>query len=155
MSKGRFWLRDTVTALARLKRFEKKSVVGPISEYIAERPVFYRRFRNNKDEVVAYLCRFDFLQCVISVAETGDLTACYPNFGGFYKERTEPIIVDLVTGGKSREALPNIDDETLAKIIVDLDRLADREFFSYAAWDAGHWSDKRVTEFLARHTRQE
>ncbi len=155
MREGRYWLRDTVTALARLKRFEKKSFIGPISEYIAERPVFFRRFRNNKDEVVAYLCRFDFLQCVISVAETGDLSACYPNFGGFYKERTEPIIVDLVVGGKSREALPNVDDETLAKIIVELDHLADREFFSYAAWDAWHWSDKRVTEFLARHGRKE
>jgi hypothetical protein len=151
MRKGRFWLRDTVTALARLKRFEKNSLIGPISEYVAERPVFYRRFRNNKDAVVANLCQFDFLQCVISVVEAGDLIACYPNFGGFYKERTEPVVVDLVSGGKSREALPGIDDETLAKIMVDLDRLADREFFSYAAWDGGHWSDKRVTEFLARY----
>jgi len=151
MRKGRFWLRDTVTALARLKRFEKKSLLGPISEYVAERPVFFRRFRNNKDAVVAGLCQFDFLQCVTSVAEAGDLMACYPNFGGFYKERTEPIVTDLVTGGKSREALPNVDDRGLAKIIVDLDRLADREFFSYAAWDAGHWSDNRVTEFLARY----
>jgi hypothetical protein len=155
MRRGRFWLRDTVTALARLRRFEKKSLIGPISEYVAERPVFYRRFRGNKDEVVAHLCQFDFLQCVISVAEAGDLTACYPNFGGFYKERTEPIIIDLVTGGKSREALPGINDEVLAEIIAELDRLADREFFSYAAWDGGHWSDRRVTEFLARHGRTE
>jgi len=150
MREGRFWLRDTVTALARLKRFEKKSLLGPISEYVAERPVFFRRFRNNKDAVVASLCQFDFLQCVISVAEAHDLMACYPNFGGFYKERTEPIVTDLVTGGKSREALPNVDDRSLAKIIAELDQLADREFFSYAAWDAGHWSDSRVTEFLAR-----
>lgn len=155
MRKGRFWLRDTVTALARLKRFEKKSLLGPISEYVAERPVFFRRFRNNKDAVVASLCQFDFLQCVISVAEAGDLLACYPNFGGFYKERTEPIVVDLVTGGKSREALPGVNDETLARISVDLDRLADREFFSYAAWDAGHWSDQRVTDFLARYGRRD
>jgi hypothetical protein len=47
--------------------------------------------------------------------------------------------------------ITNVDDETLAKIIVDLDRLADREFFSYAAWDAGHWSDKRVTPPLHVH----
>jgi hypothetical protein len=151
MRKGRFWLRDTVTALARLERFEKKSLIGPISEYVAERPVFYRRFRSNKDAVVASLCQFDFLQCVISVAETGDQGACYPNFGGFYKERTEPIVVDLVTGGKSREALPAVDDKTLAKIILDLDRLADTQFFSFAAWDGGLWRDKRVMEFLARH----
>ena len=81
--------------------------------------------------------------------------ACYPNFGGFYKERTEPIVVDLVTGGKSREALPNVDDKSLARIILDLDRLADEEFFSYAAWDAGHWDDRRVTDFLARYASRE
>jgi hypothetical protein len=69
MRKARFWLRDTVTTLARLQRFEKKSLIGPISEYVAERPVFYRRFRSNKDTVVNCLCQFDFLQCVISVAE--------------------------------------------------------------------------------------
>jgi hypothetical protein len=60
-----------------------------------------------------------------------------------------------VIGEKPREALPNVDNETLAKIIVELDRLADREFFSYAAWDAGHWSDPRVTAFLARHAHPE
>ena len=152
MRKGRFWLRDTVTALARLRRFDKRSLIGPISEYVSERPVFYRRFRNNKDTVVNTLCQFDFLQCVISVAETESIMACYPNFGGFYKDRTEPIVVDLVTGGKAREALPNVDDKTLGRIILDLDRLAAREFFSFAGWDAGDWSDKRVTNFLVRQT---
>lgn len=160
--KGRFWLRDTVTALARLNLFRKdaggtttKPLLGPISEYIAERPVFYRRFRNNKDDVVSFLCRFDFLQCVVSVTHTGELSACYPNFGGFYKERTEPIVVDLVTGGKSREALQDVDDKTLATTILQLDRLAAREFFSYAGWDAGSWSDNRVTEFLGRYAAGE
>jgi hypothetical protein len=152
LRKGRFWLRDTVTALARLQRFEKRSLIGPISEYVAERPVFYRRFRSNKDTVVNCLCQFDFLQCVISVAEAENIMACYPNFGAFYKERTEPIVVDLVTGGKSRDALPNVGDKTLATIILELDRVADREFFSFAAWDAGDWRDQRVTDFLLQQT---
>lgn len=153
MRRGRFWLRDTVTALARLNHFKDKSLIGPISEYAAERPVFFRRFRNNKDELVNYLCRFDFLQCVVSVAEARDLGACYPNFGGFRKERTEPIIVDLVTGGKARQVVPGVNDEDLADIISRLDKLADREFFSYAAWDAGYWSDTRVADFLKHHSK--
>lgn len=153
MRKGRFWLRDTVTALARLNRFKNNSLIGPISEYVGERAVFFRRFRNNKDELVNQLCRFDFLQCVASVAQAGDLSACYPNFGGFHKERTEPIIVDLVTGGKSRQVVGNVSDEDLATIISQLDQLADREFFSYAAWDAGYWDDARVADFLKRHAR--
>src|SRR4051812_48513572 len=31
---GRFWMRDTVTALARLNRFKNKSLIPPIVEYI-------------------------------------------------------------------------------------------------------------------------
>jgi hypothetical protein len=151
MRRGRLWFRDTVTALARLKLFKKKSLIGPMSEYVSERPVFFRRFRSNKDEVVNQLCRFDFLQCVVSVAETEDLHACYPNFGGFYKERTEPIVVDLVTHGKSREVIPNVTDETLAEVILELDRLTAEQFFSYAGWDAGHWSDPRIPDFLRKY----
>lgn len=150
---GRFWLRDTVTALARLKRFEKQSLIGPISDYVMERPVFSRRFHSNNDVVVSSLCQFDFLQCVMSVLAADDLHACYPNFGGFFKERTEPVIVDLVTHGKAREAVPNVDDTTLASVILELDKLAGREFFSYAGWIAGDWDDSRVPAFLAEHTR--
>ena len=151
--RGRFWLRETVTALARSARFKNKSLIGPISELAAERSVFFRRFRKNRDELVNYLCRFDFLQCVVSVAETGNLSACYPNFGGFQKERTEPIIVDLVTGGQSRHVLAGVGDEDLASIIKELDQLAGREFFAYAAWEARYWTDARVAEFLSKHAK--
>ena len=45
--------------------------------------------------------------------------------------------------------MSGLSDEELADIISQLDRYADREFFSYAAWDAGYWSGARVTEFLS------
>ncbi|KKK77451.1 hypothetical protein LCGC14_2853500, partial [marine sediment metagenome] len=84
-------------------------------------------------------------------AETEDLSACYPNFGGFYNERTEPIIVDLIMRGESRQVLPNVADETLAGTISELDALANKQFFDYAGWRAGDWTDPRLPAFLAKH----
>lgn len=147
----RYWLRDTVTALARVHRFEKKSLLVPIPDFVAERPVLFTPFRKSKDEVLNCLCQFDFLQCVVSIAETGDIEACYPNFGIYYKERTEPIIVDLVTGGKSRQVAPQLDDPRLASMVAELDGITGHQFFEIGSWSDGQWDDKRVPEFLARY----
>ncbi len=151
LRKGRLWFRDMVTALARLDQFKKRSLLGPISEYISERSVMYQRFRGNKDEVINQLCRFDFLQCVVAVAEAGDIGDCYPNFGAYYKERTEPIITELVSRPETRDALVTVSDKDLAEIIVSLDNLTGREFFTFASWDAGGWTSREVRDFLKKN----
>jgi hypothetical protein len=146
--KGRFWMRDTVTALARLNRFQKKSLIPPIVEYIAERPVLFRRFGDDKDTVLAMLCQFDFLQCVITVSKTDDLHACYPNFATFFSDRTEPIVIQLVTGGPARSTVADLTDEKLYEIINELDELASKQAFDFAGWDLHDFQDARVLAFL-------
>jgi hypothetical protein len=56
-----------------------------------------------------------------------------------------------VQAGKSRETLHNISDDYLAGIIRDLDELAHGEFFSFAGWHRGSWSDPLIGAFLATH----
>jgi hypothetical protein len=145
---GRFWMRDTVTALARLNRLKNKSLIPPIVEYIAERPVLFRRFGDNKDTVLEMLCQFDFLQCVITVSKTNDLHACYPNFATFFSDRTEPIVAQLVTGGPARKTVTDITDEKLYEIISQLDELASKQAFDFAGWDLHDFQDSRVLAFL-------
>jgi hypothetical protein len=147
---GRFWIRDTVTALARLNRFEKKSLIPPIVEYIAERPVLFKRFGDKKERVLEMLCQFDFLQCVISVVKTDDLHACYPNFATYFTDRTEPIVVQLVTGGPARKTIGDVTDEKLYEIINELDKLASSQAFDFAGWDLHDFRDRRVLSFLEK-----
>jgi hypothetical protein len=45
---------------------------------------------------------------------------CYPNFGAYWNDRTEPIIADLVNG-PARQAVPAMADDVLAAIINALD----------------------------------
>lgn len=148
-----YWLRETVTQLASAGRFDRNSILPLVSDYVGERDVFYRRFRSNKDEVVNALCQFDFLQCVTSVAATDDLHACYPNFGAFFNERTEPIVESLVTRGPARAVVPNLSDDRMAAIVVQLDELANELFFSYAAWHKWDWNSEVVRSFLREYAR--
>lgn len=148
--KTQYWSRATVTALARGELFQPRSLVPPACDYIAEHPVFFRRFRDNKDNVVDMLCQFDFLQALIIFAETGDYTRSFPSFGAYFKERTEPIIRSVIDGGPPRSVLPKMDDATLAELIATLDYQTARSFFDMAGWDRG-WSDPRIEEFLKKH----
>jgi hypothetical protein len=150
--RGRFWLRETVTSLARSEQFQPNSLIPLVTEYVADHPVFFRRFRSHKDDVVNALCRFDFLQCAVSVAETNDLWDCFPNFGAYYNERTEPVVQSLVTGGKARDAVPTVDDAKLAEVIRELDKLAGQQFVMYAGWDSNSWNSQQIKEFLTRNT---
>lgn len=95
--------------------------------------------------------QFDFIQCVHAVAENGNLSDGYPSFGRFYNSRVEPIISKLIESRKARSLVPGVTDEKLAGIILDLDDLAGREFFSYAGWDRGMWSDQQVVGFLEKN----
>jgi hypothetical protein len=94
------------------------------------------------------LCQFDFLQCVISVSKTNDLHACYPNFATFFTDRTEPIVIQLVTGGPARGTVADVPDERLYEIINELDELASTQAFDFAGWDLHDFQDARVHAFL-------
>ena len=113
-----------------------------------------RRFRNNKDDLVSALRQFDFLQCVVSTIQTGDIHNCYPNFGAYFNERTEPVVVSLAKRGPARLIAPNVDDVTLPTVIRDLDRLAGGLFFSFAGWDRNDWQSETVRSYLRENVGQ-
>lgn len=146
---GKQWIRETVTALARSSQFEKRSLIPIVADLIRDRPALYRRFRGLSDDLANALCQFDFLQCVIATMEAHDLHACYPNFGAYFKERTEPVVKLLLSKGPARVTVPGVGDVAIAKTIRDLDGLAAQVFFD-GVWYPG-WEFPDVQAFLARN----
>ncbi len=148
------WLREIVTALFRQDQvskgaFEGKSVLGPIATFIVDRPTLVRAFGDDRDKILTILCQFDFLQCVVTVGQTMRIWSCYPNFGAYWNDRTEPIIADLVNG-PARQAVPGMADDVLAAIINALDVSASHAFFDVAGWHGGFRLDTSVAVFLLR-----
>jgi hypothetical protein len=145
-----YWLRYTVTMAARgdTHAFRGKSLIGPVSEGIRERPQFFAAFGSNLDVVVDSLCQFDFLACVLVINETRDLSDVYPNFGGYYSERTIPIIEEVISGGPARTALGDVPNELLAEILRKLDRSTSQAFFGVNGW---HGYNERIRTFIANH----
>jgi hypothetical protein len=152
---GTYWIRHSVTMAARgefEQAFKGKSLIGPASEFVRERPVFFGFFEENLDTVVNYMCEFDFLNCVATVAAENDIHACYPNFGGFFDYRTMPIVLDLVRAGASRSVIPGVDEPTLAGILRELDSVTRNVFFTVAGW-LGYAPE--VYEFIKGHSPRE
>jgi hypothetical protein len=133
-----YWIRYAVTMAAHghvKSAFKGKSLIGPASECVRERPQFFGAFEENLDQVVNYMCQFDFLHCLVAVAEAKDVWACYPNFGGYYDYRTMPIVLDLIRSGPSRNVVPGLAESELAKILRDLDALVEKRFWEGSGWD--------------------
>lgn len=147
---GRPWLRDTVTFLARSNQLTGKSLIPVVGEFVTTHPAFFSRFRSNADAVINALCQFDFMQCVIALVKYQELGACYPNFGIYHNERTEPVVRSLVTKGKAREALPDVEDALLAEVINTLDQVASQEFFAFNGWSRNSWRRREVSQFVAK-----
>lgn len=147
---GTFWLRYTVTMAARgeIDVFRGKSLIGPISTMIGEKPQFFATYRQNLDEAVNSLCQFDFLACVITTLESKSTGSVYTNFAGYYSERTLPIVEQLVTRGPARTAIPDATDEMLAEVLQALDKVANEHFFGISGW---HGYSSPVAEFIRQH----
>lgn len=150
------WLRYTVTMASRggvSDVLKGKSLIGPASEAIRQKPHVFTQFESNLDLVVNNMCQFDYLACVISLATTESAFSCYPNFGAYYSHRTLPVVHDLIDEGRSRTAVPGVENGFLAEIIEKLGRLAGRAFFEVSGFDG---YDQRVAEFLNRtpHTHR-
>lgn len=77
-----------------------------------------------------------------------DVSECYPSFGAFYKRRTVPIVEKIIRTYIKREWLPEINKPNIIKIIVELDRFANKEFGFFGPWDFGDWNSKIISDFL-------
>jgi hypothetical protein len=149
-----YWIRFAVTMASRgqvNEAFKGKSLIGPASESVRERPQFFGAFDENLDKVVNSMCQYDFLHCVVALAEAKERGACYPNFGGYYGYRTMPIILDLIGKGQSRGVMSGIAEEELAEILRDLDELAKEQFFDVGGWE--HY-DRVVYDFIKAKLRK-
>lgn len=151
LNEWRFWIRHAVTAVARQERFARKSFIGPFAEFTSNRDGFFRLFKNDRDLLVDRLCQFDFLQCVVAIAISKSDVYCYPNFGAFYNERTQPIVAELIAKGPARRTIPEVDDQLLAEIIHTLDKMAAHAFFDFAGWSQNGWTDDKIRIFLRQH----
>lgn len=145
------WLRYAVTMAARGRlegAFKGKSLIGPVSEYVRERPQFFGVFNRNLDHVVDNLCQFDFVACVVAILDTQNMSDCYPNFGGYYSHRTLPVVRSLVRGEAARTALPAVSDQQLAEVLQQLSQFTAQLFVEVAGWDG---YDESINIFIERN----
>ncbi len=109
---------------------------------------------NGEEELKDYLGQFDFLQCantlVKQILENREIevSECYPSFGAFFKERIEPIVEKIIRTYIEKEWLPEINKSNIKKIIVELDRFANKEFGFFGPWDFGDWNSKIINNLL-------
>lgn len=146
-----YWLRYAVTIASRgevAEVFKGKSLIGPASEALRERPEFFRLFDENMDVVVNSMCQFDYLACILTILRTGDPSRCYPNFGGYYSPRTLPMVHAIASGEFPRSELEGASDRQLAEVMNELGLLADHAFFMIAGWEG---YDTVAKDFIAQH----
>lgn len=149
-----YWLTHAGVMAARAElsqAFRGRSMIGPTSDAVRARPEFFALFDENMDNVVNSMCQFDLFQCLLISQATGDLDQSYPNFGGYWNERTLPLVRDLVTDSPARKALGSISDQELAELLKQLDRYAGREFFRVNGWRPQDWIYPEITAFLERY----
>ncbi len=144
----RYWARHAITMLRTEGRLQHPSLCLLTEQEVSENHWFLGRLKNDLDSFKNFLCQFDFVQCLIALCQNGTLEDVFPSFGIYYKYRTEPIVLDLISKGKSREHIPPLNDSQLASMIRDLDNLAARNFTGYDAWDLSGWESTRINNFL-------
>lgn len=148
----RLWARHALTMLARTQRLERKGLVSLTALEFDREPWFLHPFDGDREQALNALCQFDFLQCVHVAHRSIERIRAYPSFAQYYNWRTEPIISLLVSDAAIRhDALPAMDANRLADIIVALDAIAGREAFLVAGWDSNSWDDQRIRRFLDHH----
>jgi len=151
IQKHRFWAKHAFSMLARERRLQPPSLCLLAEEEINQNGWFFKKFKRDLDLFRNAVCRFDFLQCAYALSRSGRLDDIFPGFGIFNNWRTEPIVLDLVVGGKSRTAVPDVTDSKLAEIIASLDRFAAEKFSGYNGWDQNGWTSKEIREFLKKN----
>lgn len=153
-----YWSTHAGTMAARADiegAFKGRSLIGPASEMLRTKPEFFVLFDDNMDSVVNSMCQFDLFQCLVISHNTRDLHRCYPNFGGYWNQRTLPLVRDLCIGGKARQALNDISNSELANLLVQLDRYAGSEFFRVNGWRPRTWLDPEIIAFIEKYQQKD
>ncbi len=151
------WLRHALTQAARADLFKverdgQSTVTSPIvmaQEYALGHPALLPDvFNGSEDRVLTSICQFDALACVTAVCSAPNERGSqfYPNFARFYGNRTEPALVRLVIDPAVRDVLAPVDDEVLARALVEVDRVARGESFKFDGWWG--FESVEIREFL-------
>ena len=148
----RFWARHALTMLRKEGRLEHPSLCLLAEEKVLQNDWLFKRFKKSLDLFRNSVCQFDFLQCIHAIHRTGNVEDAFQSFGIFHNYRAEPIVLDLISKGKSRRCIPELTDKELAVIIASLDGFAARAFSSYSdKWFQNDWRDKKIIEFLKKN----
>jgi hypothetical protein len=93
------------------------------------------------------LCQFDLLAALTAIAnsESHHASIVHANFAGWFSQRTDPIVVDLLNPASDvRHAIFPGDDTELAEALVALAQYAGPRYG--IPWDG--YEDERIVEFL-------
>lgn len=147
------WFRYIFTMLSRSGELKNKSLCFNAFEFIKTNKYLLDYF-SGEEELKDYLGQFDFLQCantlVKQILENREIevSECYPSFGAFFKKRIEPIVEKIIRTYIEKKWLPEINKSNIKKIIVELDRFANKEFGFFGPWDFGDWNSKIINNLL-------
>ena len=146
----RSWIRYVATMLARRNEI-KKSMINAIKDHWSKDDYLADSLGGN-DEVLNYLCQFDFLQCADVIASGGELDDCFASFSVFRRSRVQPIIEALIDTHEEGIWIPALQESDLARLIVALDEYATKwAGFEYDTWEIDRWSSTKIRAFLTRH----
>jgi hypothetical protein len=106
----------------------------------------------DEDELLASLCQFDLLACLVSVQDAGKFSdrVFHPHFGRYYEHRVEPVVAQLLDDETMRSVIFPEPDQQLADVLRALSAAAAEAAFQLRifAWDG--FEDGPVHEFLER-----
>lgn len=148
---ARYWAKHAFIMLTREGRLPHPSLCLVAEEKAKQHEWFFRKFKKNLDLFRNFVCQFDFLQCIYAFCRSKKVEDSFPSFGIFPKRRTEPIVLDLISGGKSRGIIPKLTDPELASAIDSLDNFAKERFSSYDGWTLNDWTNEQTREFLKKN----
>ena len=131
IQEGMFWMRHMPeNARIDYETFLKHTInIGKENSY------FYQQFSDDEEKIVDCICQFDFIQCVYDQISMDIDHTPYPFFAQHYRERTVPIIQEIIKP-QFRDMLfgKQLDDKKLAEIIRRLIHLASK----FRTW-RGRW----------------
>lgn len=151
-----FWSRYFIIMVSQAGELKENGWVVPAINYIDSRPWLSNLFMSDKDEITNSVIHFDFLQCVYVLAYPHEkrFALPYPGFTMFYQRRVEPLLLKLISGGRLRDTLAGVSDETLANILNNIVELTFSASGHYGNWGR-QWSDERIRQFIKTHQTKE
>lgn len=154
------WLRHALTMAARVGLLTRGqgtseadvSLLSLARETIRRLDCLRPDVEAEDDRVLTGLTQFDFLACLVAMADSGNRGPSgvfYPSFARFYASRTQPAAQRLLREPEMRKVIyPDDEDRHLAQALHVIDQAARQEGFRFDGWE-GYTED--VGRFVEEH----